>query len=204
MDLVGIGKSASILIEPLIEPDERMSSDEFFDFCQANSEWQIERSADGKILIMPPVGYESGEHEADVVGQLRAWAKRDRRGKVFGPNTGFELPNGAMRAPDAAWVSLNRDATLTPAERRKFAPVCPEFVIEIKSPSDSPARLKRKMQEWIDNGAQLGWLILPETRTVHIYRAGLPVESVTGVSELAGEGPVAGFELDLSDIWPGV
>jgi Uma2 family endonuclease len=197
MDLVGIEKSASIRIEP----EERMSADEFFDFCQANSLWQIERSADGEIIIMPPVGLDSGEYEIDVAAQLRDWARRDRRGKAYGPNTGFDLPNGAMRAPDAAWVSARRSAALTPEQRKKFAPICPEFVVEIKSPSDSVPRLKRKMIEWIDNGAELGWLIIPDTRTVHIYRPGVPVETIQGASRLAGEGPVQGFELDLTDIW---
>ncbi len=197
MDLVGLEKSASITIEP----DERMSADEFFDFCQANADWQIERSADGEIIIMPPVGLDCGEDEADVVAQLRIWAKRDRGGKAYGPNTGFELPKGAMRAPDAAWVSLKRLEVLTPEQRTRFAPLCPEFVVEIKSPSDSLARLKRKMVEWLENGAELAWLIVPDTKTVYIYRLGSPVEVIEGASRLLGEGPVEGFELDLTDLW---
>jgi Uma2 family endonuclease len=201
MDLMGIGKSAAIRIEPRIEPDERMSADEFFDFCQVNSDWQIERWADGEIVVMPPVGLDSGNYEVEAAAQLRNWARRDRRGKAYGPNTGFELPKGAMLAPDAAWVSFERLAALSPEQRRKFAPVCPEFVVEIQSPSDSVARLKRKMAEWIDNGAELAWLILPDAKTVLVYRPGAPVEAVEGAATIAGEGPVSGFELDLTDIW---
>jgi Uma2 family endonuclease len=199
MDLVGIDKTAAIRMEP----DEPMSPDEFFDFCQANSLWQIERSADGEIIIMPPAGSESGYSSLEVSGQLRAWARNDSRGRAFDSSTGFTLPNGAVRSPDASWVSKARTATLTSEQKKKFAPVCPEFVVEIKSPSDSLPRLKRKMHEWIDNGALLGWLILPETETVQIFRPGLPPEARQGISALAGEGPVEGFELDLTDIWDG-
>jgi len=198
MDLVGLEKTASITIAP----DERMSAKEFFDFCQANSDWQIERSAEGEIIIMPPVGLDSGNFELEAAGQLRNWARRDGRGKAYGPNTGFELPKGAMRAPDAAWVSLRRLEVLTPEQRTRFAPVCPEFVVEIKSPSDSLPRLKRKMREWLENGAELAWLVVPDAKTVYIYRPGAPVETVEGASRLAGDGPIQGFELDLTDIWP--
>ena len=159
MDLVGIDKSAAIRIEP----DGRMSSDEFVDFCQANSQWRIERAADGKINITPPVGFDTGNIDIEAAAQLRNWAKRDRR---------------------------------------KFAPICSEFVIEIKSPSDSLRSLKRKMQGWIDNGAELGWLILPDTKSIVIFRAGMTPVTVEGASNLAGEGPVSGFKLDLTDIWP--
>ncbi len=197
MDLVGIEKMASITIEP----DERMSADEFFDFCQANSDWQIERSADGEIIIMPPVGLDSSNYENEVGAQLRNWARREGHGKAFGSNAGFTLPNGAMRAPDAAWVSSDAIARLSREQRKKFAPICPEFVIEVQSPSDSVPRLKRKMLEWIDNGAQLAWLILPDSKTVYVYRPGAPAEMLKGVTKLSGEGPVAGFELDLTDIW---
>ncbi len=201
MDLIGIEKSASIRIEPGSAPDARMSPEEFFRFCQANSEWQIELSAEGEILIMPPAGYDSGYYEGEVLAQLRNWARRDGRGRSFGPSTGFLLPNGAILAPDAAWVSNARASVLTPAQRRKFAPVCPEFVMEVKSPSDSLPRLKRKMREWIDNGAMLGWLILPDEEIVLVFRQASPVEVIESTTSIAGEGPVQGFELDLTEIW---
>jgi Uma2 family endonuclease len=201
MDLVGIEKSASIRIEPPVEKDARMSPEEFFQFCRANSEWQIERSAEGEILIMPPEGFDSGYYEVEIVAQLRNWARRDGRGRAFGPSTGFILANGAMLAPDAAWVSNERASVLTPAQRRKFAPVCPEFVVEMKSPSDSLPRLKRKMKEWIENGAELAWLILPDDHTVLVFRPDSAIEVVEGAATIGGEGPVRGFELDMIDIW---
>lgn len=197
MDLVGIDKTAEIRIEP----DEPLSPGEFFDFCQANSEWQIERSADGEIIIMPPAGPESAHYSLDAGANLFIWAKRDRRGRAFDSSAGFTLPNGAVRSPDSSWVSRERWSRLTSEEKLGFPPVCPEFVIEVKSRTDSLPRLRRKMREWIDNGALLGWLIMPETKTVQIFRPGVPPETREGLRKLAGEGPVDGFTLDLTDIW---
>lgn len=200
MDLHGIDVESTVRIER----DRRMSSEEFFRFCGANPEWRIERTADGEIIIMPPAGPESSYDSLEASAELRQWAKRDGRGKVFDSSAGFELPNGATRSPDAAWVSDQRLAALTPEQKRVFAPLCPEFVIEVQSPSDSLPRLKRKMREWIDNGAQLGWLIQPDAKTVHIYRPGRDPEQRVGIQKIEGEGPVAGFVLDLTSIWAGL
>ena len=199
MDLIGIAEESTVRIEP----DRPMSSEEFFDFCQANSNsaWRIERMADGEIVIMPPAGDESSHHNFGLAGQFYNWTKRDGRGKAFDSSAGFELPNGATFSPDAAWISNTRWSTLTRKQQRAFAPICPDFVVELQSPSDSVPRLKRKMHEWIDNGAQLGWLILPDSKTVYVYRPGQEPEYLTDITRLEGEGPVDGFVLDLTEIW---
>jgi Uma2 family endonuclease len=182
---------------------QRMSSEEFFNFCQANSDCQIEQTADGEIIIMPPAGGETGNRNFDLIGQFAAWVYRDGRGEGFDSNTGFELPNGATRSPDLAWVSKKRLARLTPQQKSVFIPLCPDFVVEIKSPSDSLPTLRKKMLEWIENGAQLAWLIQPESKTITVYRPGATPEQTTGVERIAGEGPVAGFSLDLGKMWRG-
>jgi Uma2 family endonuclease len=200
MDLYGIAEESTVRIQP----DRRMSSEEFFRFCQANPEWRIEQTADGEVVIMPPAGGETGNRNFEVAVEFGIWARRDGRGKSFDSSTGFELPNGATRSPDVSWVSKERLAALTPEQKRVFIPLCPEFVIEIQSPSDSLPRLKRKMREWIDNGAQLGWLIQPDARVVQVYRPGRDPEYRDKIDRIEGEGPVAGFVLDLTGVWAGL
>jgi len=197
LDLIGIAEESIVRVEP----ERPMSSREFFDFCQVNSWWRIERMADGEIVIMPPAGSESGYRSLGLGAQLNYWAKRDGRGKTFDSSAGFELPNAAVLSPDAAWISKARLAALTTEQKRVFAPICPEFVAEVQSPSDSVPQLKRKMYEWIDNGAQLGWLILPDSKTVYVYRPGQEPEFLINITHLKGEGPVEGFVLDLTEIW---
>jgi Uma2 family endonuclease len=188
-----------------LNPDLHMSDDEFYEFCMANPDLWFERTAEGEIIIVPPVGLESNDRESEVIEQLRPWAKRDGRGKGFGATAEFLLPTGAAYSPDAAWVSNERLARLTKEQRRKFPPVCPEFVIEVMSPSDRLKPAMHKMEEWIRAGVELGWLIYPDKRTVFVYRAGQKgAEERVGITTLAGEGPVAGFELDLTDIWTGL
>ncbi len=182
-----------------------MSDDEYYDFCVANPDVWFERNAQGEIIIVPPVGLESDERNADIVTQLHMWAKRDRRGKAFGPTGEFILPSGAAYAPDAAWVSQERLATLSKAQLRKFVRLVPEFVVELLSPSDRLPAAKSKMAEWMENGVELAWLIEADKQTVYIYRAGQESpEKVKGVERLAGEGPVKGFALELNDIWEGL
>jgi Uma2 family endonuclease len=164
MDLHGVDANSTVRIDP----ERRLSLEEFFDFCQANEGCRIERAADGQIEILPPVDIDSGDENAEIIAQLRIWAKRDGRGAGFDSNTGFMLPNGATRSPDAAWVSRAAREGLSPEERKTFPRLCPEFVIELVSLSDSLPHLKRKMREWIENGAQLAWLIDPRSRTAWI------------------------------------
>jgi Uma2 family endonuclease len=188
-----------------LNPELRMTDDEYFDFCQINGNLRLERTAEGEIIIVPPAGYESDYRNTRIVGQLDGWAKQDGRGKASGPSAEFILPTGAALSPDAAWVSNQRLSQLSKVQKTKFPPVTPEFVIEVMSPSDRLPAARKKMQEWIRGGVELGWLVHGDARTVYIYRAGdQEAEQRTGIAKLAGEGPVAGFELDLTDIWAGL
>jgi Uma2 family endonuclease len=186
-----------------IEPDSLMDDEHYFDFCQQNPKLRIERTAEGKIVVMPPVGLGSGDQEFQVGVQLGIWAARDGRGRAYGPTVEFILPNRAGRAPDASWVSYAQLSKLTTDERDKFPHLCPEFVIEVTSPSDRMKMLKAKMQEWIDNGAQLAWLIDGRSRTVTIYRQGREPEELADPAVVVGEGPVKGFRLKMSNVWAG-
>jgi Uma2 family endonuclease len=184
--------------------DRPLSDEEFVEFCLKNPDLHIERYANGKIVIMPPTGMETGYRNSDVAAQLGVWTKRDGRGVSFDSNTEFMLPSGAAFAPDASWILKSRLASLTKEEKTLFGRLCPDFVVELKSPSDRLSSLKSKMAEWIANGAQLGWLIVPEKRTVYVYRPEATAEELSDIDFVAGEGPVAGFRLELADIWKGL
>jgi Uma2 family endonuclease len=178
----------------------RLSEEEFFGFCRANRDLQIERSAKGEIIVMPPAGGYSGFQNVKVVSQLDAWATKDGSGVVFDSSTGFRLPNGAMRAPDAAWVERARLAKLSRREKEQFIPLCPDFVIEIASPSDDIASLREKMKEYVDCGLHLGWLILPEVTQVEVYTpAG--VETLNAPAMIGADPVLPGFKLELAPIW---
>lgn len=177
---------------------DRMTEDEFFVFCQDHRDLRIERSRNLEIHIMSPTGGTTGLLEMEISGQLRDWYKETKQGKVFGSSTGFRLPDKSMWAPDAAWVSQEKWDALTTESKSKFPPIAPEFVIELRSPSDPLTRLQKKMHGWIDNGVRLGWLIDPWAGTYAIYRADGSVEVVEEFSgTLSGEDVVVGFELDL-------
>ncbi len=188
-----------------LNPELAMSDDEFFDFCVANPDVWFERTEEGEIIIVPPAGAESDNRCVDIVSQLNTWAKRDGRGKAFGMTAEFILPTGAALCPDAAWLSNARLSKLSKIQRQKFPPVSPEFIVEVMSRSDRLKSSKEKMQRWIRGGVELAWLIHGDTQTVYIYRAGqTEVEERIGISTLAGEGPIAGFKLDLTSIWAGL
>jgi Uma2 family endonuclease len=184
-------------LRPVIE----MTEEQFFEFCQINQELRIERTAEGDLVIMPPEGGETGYRSAVTVTFLTQWALQDGTGVTFGSSTGFILPNGAMRAPDAAWVRRSRLATLTADQKQKFLPLCPEFVVEIRSPSDRLASLQEKMQEYLESGMQLGWLIDPSSRVVYVYRTSRAVERLEHPATLTGDAVLPGFSLDLQSIW---
>ncbi|HYW48667.1 MAG TPA: Uma2 family endonuclease [Bryobacteraceae bacterium] len=188
----------------LIRAERPMDDDEYFEFCAKNSELHIEREANGEIIIMPPTGFETGYRNNEVSGQLRNWARVDGRGIALDSNTEYVLPNGAARAPDASWVLKGRLAVFTKDQKKRFLPICPDFVIELMSPTDRLRGVKAKMREWMENGAALGWLIDPDARTVHVYRPHREPEALADIDHLEGEGPVAGFRLELSDIWRGL
>ncbi len=196
---------SALPVRLILNPELPMSDDEYYDFCVANPDVWFERNAQGEIIIVPPVGIESDNRNADIVTQLTLWAKRDRRGKAFGPTAEFILPSGAAYAPDAAWVSKEQLATLSKGQLRKFVRLVPEFVVELLSPSDRLPAAKKKMAEWMANGVTLAWLIDADKQTVYIYLAGQESpEKVEGTERLAGEGPVEGFVLELNEIWQGL
>ncbi|NER99074.1 MAG: Uma2 family endonuclease [Symploca sp. SIO1B1] len=184
-------------LKPIIE----LTDQEFFEFCQINRDLRIERTAKGELLIMPPTGSETGNRNAKLTVQLGIWAEGDGTGIYFDSNTGFKLPNGAERSPDVAWVKLERWNALTPEQQKKFAPICPEFVVELRSLSDNLEPLKTKMQEYLDNGALLGWLIDRKNRQVYIYSPGVAVECLNNPATVSGESVLPGFVLNLSKIW---
>jgi len=174
--------------------------EEFFQFCQANSELRIERSADGEIIVISPAGGYASFQSLKVASDLFAWATKDGSGIAFNSSGGFILPNGAMRSPDAAWVRLSRLRALSPREKQRFIPLCPDFLIEVASPSDEAAELRRKMEEYRSVGLQLGWLILPESRQVEIYTpAG--IETLISPEAISGDPVLPGFTLQLALIW---
>jgi Uma2 family endonuclease len=177
-----------------------LTHEAFYALCQANPDIQFERTAKGELIIVSPVGGISGKGEADLIGALWLWNQQTGLGVVFSSSTIFTLPNGADRSPDAAWVSSDRWEALTPQEQEKFPPLCPNFVIELRSPSDRLKSIQEKMQEYRDNGAQLGWLIDPQNQKVEIYRQGQSVEVLDFPTSLSGENVLPGFVLDLGRI----
>ena len=183
------------------QPVLNLTEDQFFELCQLNRELRIERTAQGELLIMPPAGWETSEHNAEISMQLRQWAKRDGTGTTTDSSGGFLLPNTAVRSPDAAWIRHDRLATLTAEQRKKFLPLCPDFVLELRSPTDSLSVLQDKMQEYMDNGAQLGWLIDPVRQRVFIYRPDSPVEQLDKPDSVSAEPLLPRFRLDLREIW---
>jgi Uma2 family endonuclease len=177
------------------------TSDEFFDLCQANPTLQMERTAAGEVIVMSPAGSKTSARNAGITGQLWQWNEEAELGITFDSSGGFHLPNGADRSPDAAWILAERWNALTPYQQQKFAPVCPDFVVELRSSSDSMPDLRDKMQEYIDNGARLGWLIDPETRTVEIYEPGEEVEILYNPERVSGDPILPGFLLNMKRVW---
>lgn len=182
-------------------PAIELTDDEFFALCQINSDLRLERTSRGDIIIMAPTGAETGNRNSEITRQLGNWTKRDGTGAAFDSSTGFKLPNGADRSPEGSWVKKSRLATLTREDKLKFLPLCPDFVIEPLSPTDTLAAAHAKMDEYIENGAQLGWLIDPEPRQVHVYRPRAAVVVLENVAEIAADPELPGFVLDLREIW---
>jgi Uma2 family endonuclease len=178
-----------------------MSDEEFAEFCDRYPDHFVEMTADGEIVIMPPSYPLTGARNLEINRQLGNWALKDGRGIATDAASGFALPDGARLAPDAAWTLKSRILKLSPAEIPGAWHFCPDFVLELRSQSDRLRVLRLKMQEWIDNGAQLAWLIDPEREAVEIYRSGQAAETRIGVESIAGEGPVEGFTLDLRRVW---
>lgn len=190
--------------EPLmlhLAPVLRLSDDQLFELCQRNRDLRIEREASGDLILMTPAGFETSDTNSEINMQLRQWALRDGSGRAVESSAGFVLPNGAMRSPDAAWVDNRRLAALDPDQRKKFLPLCPDFLIELRSPSDPLRSLQSKMEEYLGNGARLGWLIDPVEEEVYIYRPGAEVEVLEKPGTVSGEPELPGWELEMERIW---
>ncbi|WP_416676622.1 Uma2 family endonuclease [Egbenema bharatensis] len=187
--------------------DIHLSDEQFYRLCQVNRDLRLERTAEGKLIIMPPTGWETGNRNSKLNQRLGNWADKDGRGLVFDSSTGFILPNGAtrsscggaVRTPDAAWVKRERLEALRPNPER-FLPLCPDFAVELRSASDDLNTVRAKMQEYLENGMQLGWLLDPYNQQVEIYRTGQSVEVLNSPTELSGETVLPGFVLQLDGI----
>jgi Uma2 family endonuclease len=201
-------KSSTIRIYPYapIEVDfgsllKTMSDAEFFDFCQRHEELRIERESDGEIIIMPPTFSETGRKNFNLLAEFAVWSKRNGTGIGFDSSTGFTLSNGAVRSPDLSWIKLERWNNLSDEERERFARISPDFVVELRSQSDSLSTLQDKMEEYIENGVSLGWLIDAAERKIYVYRPDKEVEVLENPTEISGEPLLEGFTLNLREIW---
>ncbi|MBD2292739.1 Uma2 family endonuclease [Anabaena sphaerica FACHB-251] len=179
----------------------KISHEQFVDLAIANRDLQLERTATGELIIMPPTGSYTGKRNFDIAGQLWLWNRQTKLGEAFDSSTGFHLPNGADRSPDAAWVKQEKWDALSLEEQESFAPICPDFVLELRSKTDSLEKLQAKMREYIENGASLGWLIDRKNQRVEIYRPGKDVEVLDHPVSLSGEDVLPGFVLDLIEVW---
>jgi Uma2 family endonuclease len=201
MSRIRVSEECGALVLRSVPILRRMSSDEFFELCQQNRDLRIERTRDGDLVIMPPTGSETGTISADFTTDLNIWARKNGSGRVFDSSSGFTLPNGAVRSPDAAWIEGARWSALPAASREKFAPICPDFVAEIRSPTDSLVEVQEKMHEYIANGARLGWLIDPVARKLYIYAAAQPVQVIED-PQVVDAGPLLpGFSVDFPSLW---
>ncbi|HBE17747.1 MAG TPA: hypothetical protein DEG17_18670 [Cyanobacteria bacterium UBA11149] len=193
-------EAATITLPPTLKLSIDLTDEQFFDLCQRNRNYRFERTGLGELLIMSPTGSETGNRNIELAYQLQAWSRQNKLGIAFDSSTGFKLPNGAERSPDAAWIRRERWEALTGTERKKIAPICPDFVVELRSETDSLKDLQVKMREYIENGARLGWLIDRKNKRVEIYRPGKDVEILVSPMSLSGEDVLPGFVLDLQGI----
>jgi Uma2 family endonuclease len=181
---------------------KKMSEQEFFDFCQRqDDDVRLELTGEGDLLIMSPTGGKTGERNSILNARLTLWALSDKTGHTFDSSTIFSLPNGAKRSPDFAWVGNERWNALTEAQQERFPPLCPDFVVELRSRTDSLKTLRRKMEEYVSNGARLGWLIDPSERKVYVYRPQAEVEELSDPQTVSGEPVLSGLSLELKEIW---
>ena len=179
----------------------KLTSEQFYQLCEENPDLKLERNANGELIVMPPTGGETGKSNSTANAQIWTWNDRTELGEVFDSSTGFTLPNKADRSPDVSWVEKSRWEALTPEQKDKFIPLCPDFVIELLSPSDSLKKTQEKMQEYMENGCRLGWLINRKKREVEIYRPGQDVEILQSPQTISGEDVLPGFVLNLQKIW---
>lgn len=193
----GMASWMRIRLQPALCPTER----QFYEFCGLNSELRIERNAQGEVTVMPPAGWNSARTNARITSRLDAWAVEDGTGETADSSAGYRLANGAIRSPDASWVTKDRLAEIPAEQRSRFLPLCPDFVVELLSPTDRVAVLRGKLTEYLANGTKLGWLIDPMRRRVLVYRPGSEVEELHEPEELNGDPVLPGFRLRMEDLW---
>jgi Uma2 family endonuclease len=191
--------SAAIVLD--LRPVVSLTDEQFFELCRVNSELRIERTAEGEMSIMSPTGGETSRRNAQLISQLVSWANQDRTGICFDSSGGFRLPTGAVRSPDAAWVNSERWENLSEQQREKFIPLCPDFIVELRSATDGLQELQAKMEEYVAGGVRLGWLIDPQERRVYVYGAGGRAEVLDNPESVTGDPLLKGFVLQLSEIW---
>lgn len=197
--VVYVDRTLPVVIK--LHPGMTMTDEQFFEFCQINSEHQFERTAQGELVIMSPTGSESGNRNASLIVRLGIWAEQDGTGLIFDSSAGFTLPNGAVRSPDASWIERSRWEAIPLEQRKRFAPICPDFVVELRSETDDLTVLQNKMQEYIENGAKLGWLIDPLEKQVYVYRLDAAMQQLNNPADLSGDSILPDFVLSLSKIW---
>lgn len=192
------------IVPPLVlrlRPVVELTDDQLLRLSGLNTDLRLERTAEGALEVMPPAGWETSNRNIELATQVQLWTRQNGTGFASASSGGFRLPNGAVRAPDAAWVRRERLANLAAEQKRKFLPLCPDFVIELRSPSDSLATVQAKMREYIENGARLGWLLDPGSRRAYVYRPGEIPRILERPYRLSGEPMLPGFVLDLRPIW---
>jgi len=195
-------ESQTIPLHSPLELTLELTDEQFFQLCIDNRDLRFERTARGGLIIMPPTGSETGNFNIDLSYQLQSWSRQNKHlGIAFDSSTGFKLPDGTDISPDAAWIRRDRWEALTAEEKKKFAPICPDFVVELRSTTDSLEKLQAKMKVYVKNGARLGWLLDRKNRKVEISRQGREVEILDEPATLSGEDVLPGFVLDLTDIF---
>ncbi|MEC4983470.1 MAG: Uma2 family endonuclease [Oscillatoria sp. PMC 1068.18] len=184
-----------------LTPVFKLNNEQFEQLAAANQNLGLELNATGELIIMPPTGGETGNRNFEIYIDLGNWNRQNKSGKAFDSSTGFRLPNGATRSPDLSWITTEKWDNLTAEQRKRFLPLCPDFVVELVSESDDLATTQAKMAEYLANGLRLGWLINPKSKTVEIYRPNQPVETLQSPNNLSGENVLPGFVLNLQPIW---
>ena len=179
----------------------KVSDEQFAELCRRNPDLRIERTSEGDLIIMPPTGGKTGARNFYLTGKFSAWVEKDGTGRGFDSSTEFTLPNGAKRSPDVSWIRNERWRALSNEEQEEFPPLCPDFVVELRSRSDRLKELQLKMEEYIANGAGLGWLIDPFEKKIYVYRPRTPVEVLDNPKEISGEPLLKGFVLDVQSLW---
>ena len=187
----------TVRLRPVLD----LTDDQLLELSSINRDLRMELTAEGELIVMPPAGGETGSRNAEITMQLAVWAKQNGTGITFDSSTGFRLPNGAVRAPDASWVERSRLEALTDEQRRKFLPLCPDFAVELRSPTDSLSVLRDKMQEYLDNGTRMGWLIDAEQKRIYVYRPQTPVQELENPETVSGDPILPGFTLNLREVW---